>query len=357
MLFEVINEEKMERHISDELWSPREDLLESYITRHADDKQDQMLNDSVFGEELLILGRQVSMPQESGRADIVAMDREGRGVVIELKRNEAPMGTDMQALRYLADFSKLKGESFVSYFEKDKDELTSFLDDDFPFEYINKESRIILLARAFHPALLSMGEWLSSKGIAFRCISYNPICIEKKKFLNFSVSFDRAPYPLYSLTNLEYRKGREQPEIFWHNIGRADDKWWSYLSKNKIITTGFDGQEGDQGYKILHSYIIGDKIIAYASGYGAIAYGILEKDPYDSYKLAREKDNQASPFPGEHLHRIEIKWEANAEELKNGIPSQEIRENFGIYHPISTKVKINREGGEKLIEKLKEEFS
>jgi hypothetical protein len=40
------------------------------------------------------------------------------------------------------------------------------------------------------------------------------------------------------------------------------------------IATGFDGQPGDQGEKILRNYIQGDTIVAYATKHGAIGWGV-----------------------------------------------------------------------------------
>ena len=100
----------------------------------------------------------------------------GNSVIIELKRKNSPLGVETQALQYLADFSKFKGQAFIKRFLADnpglEENIYGFLGDEVKTEDINKNSRIILLARSFDPTLFSMGEWLSSRGIAFRCIEY-----------------------------------------------------------------------------------------------------------------------------------------------------------------------------------------
>jgi hypothetical protein len=333
-------------------WVPKELELESYLITSADSEA-PVLDPSVFGEPLLLISNQVKTRSKK-RADILAIDRGGNGVIVELKRNEGTLGIETQALQYLADFSNYKGLAFIKNFSRNstnlEDKVLSFMGGSARIEDINKNSRIILVARSFDPTIYSMGEWLSEKGVSFRCIEYSPIEVEKRRFISFSVAFDRSPESIFPIS---FGTGVREPSIFWHNIARATDDWWSFLIEEKQIPASFKNEPGDQGEKILTSYIAGDKIVAYAKGYGAVGWGVIE-DP-NSYKLLKSGDPE-DRLDGNCLHRLDIIWKATARRLSDGIRPDIVRDQFGIYHPLSTSVPIDGRKGEKLIDEIASKF-
>ena len=63
--------------------------------------QDWIASDpSILGEPLLIIGRQVLIPDIKDRLDILAVDPQGYAVIIKLKRGHIKDPVDIQALRY-----------------------------------------------------------------------------------------------------------------------------------------------------------------------------------------------------------------------------------------------------------------
>jgi hypothetical protein len=206
------------------IWIPKELDLERYILPGESDEP--ILNEDVFGEPLLLIRNQVQT-QHKKRADIFAIDRVGNGVIIELKKDNVTLGVETQALQYLADFSTYKGTDFISHFSKYSDSLEEnirgFIGDNVRLEDINKNSRIILMARSFDPSLYSMGKWLASCDVAFRCIKYSPYEIEGKHYLSFSISFDQSPSTIYPLS---FQTRSRESQYFWHNIGRNKQDWW-----------------------------------------------------------------------------------------------------------------------------------
>ncbi len=351
MIFRVDEEKKtLMRDIS--LWNLKEQHLEEYLLPDAS-SEIPLLNREIFGEELLFVAKQPITPYKK-RPDIVAIDSSGSVVIIELKRNVAAFGVNMQALQYVVEYAHLTGQRFVNYFLKYsspllKEHIENFLDTD--IETINQKTRIILIAQSFNEALFSMGEWLSSKDIAFRCIEYLPLQICGKRFLNFSIAFDRSPKSIYSLRS---KPTREQPGYFWHNIGAAEDAWWQHLKDVGHLPTSFSNRPGDNGEHILRNYIIGDKIIAYANGYGAIGWGEIEKINYELLPLGDDKDIQN----GFYRHRLKISWRSIASSLEHGISPRELREKFSLHHPRATSNEIKDEKHtQKLIAALEEKFS
>ena len=65
-------------------WNPKELQVEGYILP-SKDSEDGILHESVFGEPLLVIRHQVTAKYKK-RADILALDQGGSGVIIELKR-------------------------------------------------------------------------------------------------------------------------------------------------------------------------------------------------------------------------------------------------------------------------------
>jgi len=332
-------------------WRPKEIEVERYLLAGLDE-QEPILESSVFGEPFLIVRNQVKT-KKGKRADILAVDRVGNAVIIELKRDDGTLGVETQALQYLAEFSAYQGKDFVKHFSKYSSSLEENLHRFMGGERIddvNRRSRIILVARKFDSALFSMGEWLSSKNVAFRCIQYEPIEIAGEKFINFSVAFDRTPEFLYPLA---FQLQTRESEYFWHNIGLADDAWWSYLVQSQQISASFENRPGDSGEQILNSYVAGDVVIAYAKGFGAVGWG--EIDNPRSYELI-EPGSQDDKLNGIHLHRLSISWKAAASKLEDGIPPETLRETFGIFHPLSTSVRIDAEKAQKLVNELSARF-
>jgi len=349
MLFEINKKALSPYHSS---WVPKELELEEYLITSADTEV-PILEPSVFGEPLLLISNQVKTRNKK-RADILAMDRGGNGVIVELKRNKGSLGIETQALQYLADFSNFKAHSFIKRFSKDftnlEENILSFMGGAARIEDINKNSRIILVARSFDPTIYSMGEWLSEKGVSFRCIEYTPVEVKDHRFISFSVAFDRSPESIFPIS---FGASVREPGIFWHNIARANDDWWHFIVKEHQIPACFKNEPGDQGEKILNSYISGDKIVAYAKGYGAVGWGVIE-DP-NSYRLIKKGDS-ADRLNGKCLHRLSIKWKATANRLSDGIRPEFIREQLGIYHPLSTSVSIDSKKGEKLVNEITEKL-
>lgn len=307
---------------------------------------------SIFGEPLLLVSDQVRTRARK-RADILALDRAGNGVIIELKRGVAKRGVETQALQYLADFSNYRGENFLREFDKpgvSEETFLRFVGNKASIAQINARSRVILVARSFDETIFSLGEWLSSKGIGFRCISYFPVQIGGVQMLSFSVAFDRSPDALYPLT---FSSTAREPGIYWHNIARAEQSWWDFLVSQSKIPACFENSPGDQGEKILTKYVPGDSVVAYATGYGAIGWGIIEKP--NTYRLIPSGD-KADLLSGDCRHRVTVKWKTTARKLSDGLSPQQIRREFNIYPPISASVSMSTSQGKKLLDRLSERF-
>lgn len=350
MIFKV-NKNTSEIKVYSSSWSLRELEVEKYLLPE-ENSDEHILNPEVFKEDLFLIRNQVRT-KGGKRADILALDRAGNVVIIELKKDTGRLGVDTQALQYLAAFSAYKGKTFIREFSKYSktlaDDIRGFLgDSNVQLEDINRNSRIILMAQRFDRSLYSMGKWLASSNVAFRCVEYTPFEVNGEYFLSFSIAFDESPASIYPLS---FQAELRTPKYFWHNIGR-EHKWWDYLVRKGQISTGFSNEPGDEGERILTSYIEGDTILAYASGYGAVGWGVIEKPKYQLLSPGSKEDKLGST----HLHRLNIKWKNVAKELEDGLSASLVRNEFDIYHPVSTSVSIDNEKAKRLIAKMKKVF-
>jgi hypothetical protein len=130
---------------------------------------------SIVRPGLRLIGRQVLT--SSGPLDLLAIDRSGDLVIIELKRDRLPREALAQAIDYAADIAtwpiekvgevcaKYTGESLEDVFS------SSFPDADLESVTINEGQRIVLVGFAAETSLERMIEWLSDNyGVAINAV-------------------------------------------------------------------------------------------------------------------------------------------------------------------------------------------
>ncbi len=138
------------------------------------DLQEFIINspEDFFGElglELFLLGQEI-VPSEAvqDRIDLLAVDREGACVVIELKRGSHKLQM-LQAISYAGMISQWSSAELLSLLdEQGQSRLEQFLI--VPSDEINRSQRIVLIAEAFDYALLASAEWLTERfGLSVTC--------------------------------------------------------------------------------------------------------------------------------------------------------------------------------------------
>ena len=139
-------------------------LRESSITERYD-LQECIANspDAFFaemGEELFLIGTEI-MPSTdvADRIDLLAIDRAGKVVVIELKRGSKKLQI-LQAISYAGMISQWSSDHLLEKLsDQQQEELESFLAEG-ELDQINSSQRIILIAEGFDYALLAGTQWL-----------------------------------------------------------------------------------------------------------------------------------------------------------------------------------------------------
>lgn len=142
-----------------------------------------------IGQELFLLGKEI-VPSKNvqDRIDLLAVDKEGTCVVIELKRGTHKFHL-LQAISYAGMISQWEPDDFFQLLDEDQQEvLSDFLEVD--REDINRQQRIILIAEAYDYALLVGAEWLSEQyGVDITCCRILPLVPQRRQPINR----DRVP--------------------------------------------------------------------------------------------------------------------------------------------------------------------
>lgn len=149
----------------------------------------------ILGEDLLIIGKEILPGDVLGRKtqirlDLLALDRDGNLVVVELKRDDSGADVYWQAIKYAAHCSTFSFDQIVDLFEKSEkitrkeaeDRICEFVNLEDLENSINLKQRIILVAREFHSDALSSIFWLRDRSIDIRCLRLRPYIDDSNEF-------------------------------------------------------------------------------------------------------------------------------------------------------------------------------
>lgn len=147
---------------------------------------------SFLGEDLLIITSEYSRFRETNeRLDLLALDTEGKLVVIELKRDDSGRSVDLQAIKYASYCATITFDDVVNEYidyrgmsnnsenyKKYKEKILDFIQDD-EFEKIDNKPKIILVSKRFRKEVTSSVLWLRTFGIDITCVKLTPYIINE----------------------------------------------------------------------------------------------------------------------------------------------------------------------------------
>jgi hypothetical protein len=142
---------------------------------------------ALLGEELMIVTTEYDkFDKTNERLDLLAIDKDGNLVVVELKRDDSGKNVDLQALKYAAYCSTLTlaeiVKMYIRYHKKKGADLSpesaqqailEFIENG-DFEELNDRPRIMLVAREFRPEVTASVLWLRKFGMDIRCVKWDP---------------------------------------------------------------------------------------------------------------------------------------------------------------------------------------
>lgn len=191
MIFSVEKEGGMPEHLSEQTYSSiglleRQDLEEWAIEEPR-----------ILGEDLLVITSEFEgFARTRDRLDILALDRAGKLVVVELKRDRADETTDLQAIKYASycatltprqvqeeyqDFwasrrnqsftPKAVGKTFAEFLSEDSDESIITTDNGWADFELDDKPRILLAAGSYGIEVTSPVLWLIEEhGMEITCV-------------------------------------------------------------------------------------------------------------------------------------------------------------------------------------------
>ena len=126
----------------------------------------------ILGDDLLIIGKEFSdFDGTSERLDLLAVDADGKLVIIELKRDDSGTDAHWQAIKYASYLRRASPERIVSMLASYDEEMSEADAEIKLLEHIgsdnldalNSDQRIILASHRFAPEVTSAVIWLNEK--------------------------------------------------------------------------------------------------------------------------------------------------------------------------------------------------
>jgi hypothetical protein len=200
---------------------------------------------NVLGDDLLVISEEYGEWEDARRRiDLLALDRQSRLVVIELKRTETGGHMELQAIRYAAMVSAMTFEQVagaheaylakrgLSYADEAADRLRAFLELAPEDEAeISTDVRIVLVSGDFSREITTVVLWLNRfDGMDIRCVRLVPYEIDGKNYLDIEQVIPLRQAADYQV---QIRKKDQQQEK-----ARLDNRNWT---RYQIIVDGDPG--------------------------------------------------------------------------------------------------------------------
>lgn len=165
-LFRINNESRESRRVEEvdfvhlDLWERRD--IQEWVAA----------NPGILGEDLLIVGKEFSgFDRTNERLDLLAVDSDGRLVIIELKRDDTGADAHWQAIKYASYLSDASQEDIVRMLARHEEvsaeeavsRLVQHLGADEDLNALNNDQRIILASHRFAPEVTSAVLWLNER--------------------------------------------------------------------------------------------------------------------------------------------------------------------------------------------------
>lgn len=231
---------------------------------------------SLIGIDVLIIGKQVNTAY-GGRIDLLAIDSDGRLVIIELKRNKTPRDIIAQCLDYGSWVKKLRYDDIndiCKYYKNIEIDAAfkAFYDNTIPDE-LNTSYSIIIVAESLGDSTERIVQHLSEDfKVSINAVFFNVFKDNKNEYIGRSWLKDPE-----ELDNTVMSKARKQPSGFKYvNTGIMDenDRSWDLNVKYGFISAG-GGSRWINAIRKLHK---NDKIFAYIKKKGYVGFGVVEEE-------------------------------------------------------------------------------
>lgn len=240
----------------------RESLIEDWVAGDP----------GLLGLDAIIIGRQV--PTANGKyIDLLALDRSGGLVIIELKKDRTPREIVAQVLDYASWVRTLVTPNVYEIAERHLKTqrlsiaFESHFDERIP-ERLNGSHSMLIVASELDPASRRIVEYLSEEhGVGINTAFFNVFESEGQEWLTTDFLLDQA-----EVEERSERKVRAPwSGYYFVNAGVGEDRSWA-----DMLRYGFVGACGGDFYtKRLDQLSLGDKVFAFQKSAGFIGYGVV----------------------------------------------------------------------------------
>ena len=242
----------------------REALIEQWVEE----------NPRLLGLDALIIGRQV--PTDHGKfIDLLAIDRDGEVIIIELKKDRSPRDVVAQVLDYASWISELETEDVLeiaaAYHKRHlSDVFYERFGEGLP-ETLNTTHSMFIVASELDPASRRIVQYLSEvHRMAINTAFFTVFEAEGEQWLTTDFLLDQEVVEARS----ERKTRAPWSGYYFVNAGVGQDRAWE-----DMVRYGFVGASGGEVYtKPLDNLSVGDKIFAYQKGQGYIGYGVVRAE-------------------------------------------------------------------------------
>jgi hypothetical protein len=192
----------------------------------------------VIAPDTMVISEEFGDWEESNRRiDLLAVDRNGNLVVVELKRTDSGGHMELQAIRYAAMIASMTFTRAVSVYaaylsrrgiEQDAEKaLLDFLNwEDEEEKTFGGQVRIVLVSANFSKELTSTVLWLTSWGIDIRCVRVQPYEAENRILLDVQevIPLPEAGDFIVQLREKQQSESKQQAERY-----RLRKQFWGQL--------------------------------------------------------------------------------------------------------------------------------
>lgn len=235
---------------------------------------------SILNPGWLIIGRQVS--SDVGPIDLLAMDRTGALILIELKRHQTTRDVTAQALDYASWAEKLTSDEIAGiysrYCEKYLDGRRTTLDDAFrgrfdtsiPAEEINHTLQIVIVASELDARTERIVRYLSGRGIDINVLCFQIFADGASSFLSRVWLLDAVEIEEQVTRNRSENLSEWNGEYYVSfGLGEGENRNWDEARKYGFISAG-----GGRWYSAtLQLLTPGSRIWVNIPGHGYVGVG------------------------------------------------------------------------------------
>jgi hypothetical protein len=260
------------------LWKVAGPALKAVASSRLD--QEQRLENwiaadpTLTGMDLAIIGRQVRTTF-GGEIDLLALDRAGGCVVLELKRGRTPREVVAQLLDYGSWVKTLGYDDLeqiaLEYRKQDLEAVfRATFDDEIP-ETINASHTLVLVASELDDSSERIITYLAEEhGVGINAIFFSFFRDGDTELLGRAWLKD----PVETLERSQSKKRAPWTGYWFVNVGEGPHRNWEDNEKYGFVGAG----QGEKYSRPLRRLSAGDKIFAYMKGLGYVGFGEVTKE-------------------------------------------------------------------------------